>query len=183
MRRAILLVAALAALAGCATTADKALRTQLDRARDAGAPVLIYALGVPGQIDTWGNVTAVPVYVQFVVTAERPIRRIRFVLAGYSPRGLPVRGRHGTHMRVELVGPGPFRPARNYEVNSFHSRPAGFPGGDVACVELTRMRITFADGTQTTYEPQGIETTLTPSLRHGCGDRGPQVNRLISGGP
>ena len=185
MRRDILLTAslfALAALAGCATTADRALGPQLSRARDLGAPVLIYALGVPGQIDTGANLTAVPVYIQFVVTSGRSIRRIRFVLVGYSPRGIPVRARNGAHMQMQLIGPGPFRPKGNYEVNSFHSRPAGFPGGDVACVELTHMRVTFADGKHETYSAGQINPTLTPSLRHGCNDQGPPVQRMVSDG-
>lgn len=183
-RRIALLAAGLAALllSACAPTANDALAPELSRARAAGLPMLVYAFGVPGQIQV-GVQTAVPVYVQFVVTAGEPLKNVRFFLAGYSPRGIPVLGHMGTHLEVELLGRGPFSPRINYEVNSFHSRPAGFPGGDVACVELRGIEVTYANGRRREFGPRSLDPLLVAPLRRECGDTGPEVNSMIVGGP
>lgn len=168
-------------LAACAPTAREALGPQLALARAAGQPVLIYAFGVPGQISVGASKSAVPVYVQFVVTSPQSLKNVRFTLSGYSARGIAVRGHDGGHLKVLLLGPGPFEPENNYEVNSFHSRPAGFPGGDVACVELTAMEVTYADGRRATYSAARLDPLLVAALRGRCEDQGPQVNALEGG--
>lgn len=174
-----LIIAGLATLAAaCAPTARQSFGPLLVQAKDAGVPVLVYAYGVPGRIAVAGNKSAVPVYIQFVVTGERPIQSIRFTLLGYTPRGVAVRSRGGLRTAVILIGPGPFDPEKNYEVNTFHTDPAGFPGDSVACVELASMQIEFADGQTRDYDADGLESLLLPSLRHGCGDQGPPVNRV-----
>lgn len=182
MRKATVLVAACLVLGGCAPTAHRVLGPELARARADGAPVLIYALGVPGQIVTPKSRVAVPVYIQFVVTSRNPIDEISFRLTGYSPRGMPVLGRDGGHMSILLLGQGPFTPDGNYEVNSFHSSPAGFPGGNVACISLTLMEVTFVNGQRAVYGPTDLHTSMTPQLRKGCGDQGIQVDRMMGGG-
>lgn len=169
------------AFAGCHLSVNTALGQNVARARAQNAPVLIYAMGVPGQISVpESNRTAVPVYVQFLVTGKRPIKRISFALRAYSQRGNPVRNRSGSQLQMILIGPGVFNPNKLYEVNSFNSSPAGFPGGSVACVELKQMTITYAAGDRKSFTLPRLNTVLTPQLRHGCGDLGPSVNYLLS---
>ncbi|MGH8224711.1 MAG: hypothetical protein ACRER1_00965 [Gammaproteobacteria bacterium] len=163
----------------CAPTARQAFGPRLDQARADGIPLLVYALGVPGEIAVGTGHTAVPVYVQFVVTSKRSLANVRFTLTGYTVRGIPVR-RRGLQRAIELLGPGVFNPDGNYEVNTFHTRPAGFPGGDVACVEIVRMEILYADGERKSYDAKALRALLLPSLRKGCGDQGPTVNYRIS---
>ncbi len=174
MRIFAVLALALVATA-CAPTARQAFGPRLDQARAEGIPLVVYALGVPGEIEVMGAKTAVPVYVQFVVTSERPLANVRFTLTGYTVRGLAVRS-HGLHQAIELIGPGVFNPDGNYEVNSFHARPAGFPGGDVACIEMVRLEILYADGERKSYDAKALRALLLPALRKGCGDQGPGVN-------
>lgn len=166
------------ALGGCYLSVDTALGPNVARARAEKAPVLIYAMGVPGEISVPGSSrSAVPVYVQFLVTDNRPIERIRFSLLAYSQRGDPVLDHQGNQMQMILIGPGTFDPDRLYEVNSFNSRPVGFPGGTVACVELHHMTVTYADGDKQSYAPPRLSSTLTPQLRRGCVDKGFVVNK------
>lgn len=179
MRKALFLLAACLGFAGCAPTARQALGPELARARAAGAPVLIYALGVPGQVETSSSQLAVPVYIQFVVTSRDPIGNIRFTFAAYSQRGNAVIAHDGNRMGLLLVGPGPFDPNHNYEVNTFHSTPAGFPGGSVACVSLQKMEITFVDGEHETYGPESLPPALMPPLRRGCDDQGIVVDDML----
>ncbi|MGH8426602.1 MAG: hypothetical protein ACRES7_01295 [Gammaproteobacteria bacterium] len=180
MRKFVVIALALAT-AACAPTAKQAFGPLLVRAQTQGLPVLVYAYGVPGQISVAGSNSAVPVYVQFVVTADKPIQRVQFTLVGYSTRGNLVRGQQGLGIAVVLIGPGPFDPTKNYEVNSFHSSPAGFPGGDVACVVLAKMEILYADGRKQNYEAEALNPLLLPALRKGCGDQGPPVNFMAGG--
>lgn len=165
---------------GCAPSADQALHEDLTSARAKGVPFLIYAFGVPGEIQATDTRTAVPVYVQFVVTSRKPLARVEFLLLGYSQRGIKVR-RHGKPMAVTLIGPGPFRPDGNYEVNSFHAQPAGFPGGDVACVELAGARVTYRNGENVWLGVDELRMSLLPVLRkRGCTDQGPVVSNMFS---
>ncbi len=180
MKNALLLIMTLG-LGGCYLSVSAALGPNVAHARARHAPVLIYALGVPGQIAVPGIIgSAVPVYVQFLVTGTRPIARIRFALRAYSQRGYAVRDRQGNQLQMILIGPGIFDPNQLYEVNSFHSRPAGFPGGRVACVELSRITIIYADGDSEKFTMPHLDIALTPQLRHGCLDRGPLINDLLS---
>lgn len=176
MRVFAVLALALAATA-CAPTARQAFGPQLDRARADGVPLLVYALGVPGEIAVGNLGTAVPVYVQFVVTGKKPLAKVRFTLTGYTVRGIPVRAR-GLQSAIELTGPGVFNPDGNYEVNSFHARPAGFPGGDVACIELVRLEVFYADGARRIYDAKTLRPLMLPALRRGCTDQGPPVNYM-----
>lgn len=167
-------------LCGCATSANRALHGELISARDKGAPFLIYAFGVPGEIQSTNTTTAVPVYVQFVVTSAKPLERVEFLLLAYSQRGTKVR-RNGRPMALTLIGPGPFNPDGNYEVNSFHARPAGFPGGDVACVELAGARVTYGDGENVWLGAGELRMSLLPVLRNrDCVDQGPNVSDMFS---
>lgn len=177
----ILPILALALLAtACAPTARQAFGPRINRARTEGIPLLVYALGVPGEIQTEGANTAVPVYVQFIVTSEEPLAKVRFTLAGYTVRGLPVRT-HGVQRAIELIGPGLFHPEGNYEVNSFHARPAGFPGGDVDCIKMVQMEVFYINGKRKVYDARALQRLLLPPLRKGCGDRGPPVD-FVDGG-
>ncbi|MGH8274966.1 MAG: hypothetical protein ACRES9_12085 [Gammaproteobacteria bacterium] len=179
MKEASCLLAALlvaVSLAACAPTAREAFGPRLDQARAEGLPLLIYAFGVPGEISLGPAGTAVPVYVQFVVTSDQPLKSVRFTLVGYTKRGLPVRTNDGRIKAVVMTGPGPFRPNGNYEINSFHASPAGFPGGDVGCIEPIRITVRYADGERRRYVAQALDTLLLPSLRGYCVDQGPPVN-------
>ncbi len=170
-------------LTGCASTPEQSFGPALSRAHAAGLPLLVYALGVPGQILTHDSHTAVPVYIQFVVTSHHPLKRVTFTLAGYTARGIAVRARDGKPVRMTLIGPGPFRPSGNYEVNSFHSRPAGFPGGAVACVELLDMAVTYVNGQNRHYalHPDDANGPLLGRLSDRCADQGPTVSRMMGG--
>jgi hypothetical protein len=180
MKNALLLIMTLG-LGGCYLSVNTALGPSVARARAQHAPVLIYALGVPGQIAVPGVIgSAVPVYVQFLVTGTRPIARIRFVLRAYSQRGDAVHDRQGNQLQMILIGPGIFDPDKLYEVNSFHSRPAGFPGGGVACVELSRMTIIYANGDREKFILPRLKVTLMPQLQHECPDHGPAISDLFS---
>lgn len=180
MIRWVGLLAAALTISACAPTAQQAFSGQLAHARARGTPFLIYAFGVPGEIQAAGDETAVPVYVQFVVTSPKPLAQVEFTLVGYSQRGKPIR-RHGKPMAVVLIGPGPFDPEGNYEVNSFHAQPAGFPGGDVACVELAGARITYRNGENVSFDVEQLRASLLPVLRKkGCTDRGPEVSNMFS---
>lgn len=163
-------------LAACAPTASKSFGLFLSRANAQGVPLLIYAYGVPGEIAVSTGKGAVPVYVQFVVTANMPIRHIRFTLLGFTTRGDAVRNNNGLRWAVVMTGPGPFSPGRNYEVNSFHSTPAGFPGGNVACVKLTAMQIVYANGQSRSYHAGELTPLLLPPLRRGCHNQGITVS-------
>ncbi|MGH8162183.1 MAG: hypothetical protein ACRESR_08605 [Gammaproteobacteria bacterium] len=174
---ATLLSAALC-LAACAPTARTFFGQRLDLARSQRLPLLIYALGVPGEIDVAGNKTAVPVYVQFIVTSQKPLHSVRFTLVGYTKRGIPVRNDDGEIKAVVMTGPGPFKPGGNYEVNSFHAIPAGFPGGDVGCIEPVQIVILYANGEEKTYNGQSLQALLMPPLRRYCEDHGPPVYRV-----
>ncbi|MGA7966203.1 MAG: hypothetical protein WCB49_09995 [Gammaproteobacteria bacterium] len=181
MKKVALLPAVALVLGGCYLSVNTALGPEVARARAQKAPVLIYAIGVPGQISIPGSAyTAVPVYVQFLVTGKRPIKQISFALRAYSQRGLAIRNRSGSQLQMILIGPGVFNPDKLYEVNSFNSRPAGFPDGSVACVELRQMTITYTAGDRKSFTLPRLDAVLTPQLRHGCGDSGPSVNNLLS---
>lgn len=178
MKKTALLLAVTLTLSGCYLSVDTALGPNLQRARAENAPVLIYAIGVPGEISVPGSLrSAVPVYVQFFVTGKRAIQQIRFSLLAYSRRGDPVLDNNGNQMQMILIGPGTFDPDRLYEVNSFESRPAGFPGGAVACVELRHMTVTYSDGDKQAYAPPQLNIALMPQLRHGCVDKGFSVDK------
>lgn len=168
------------AFSACSIYESSSLGPELARAKAAGAPILIYAIGVPGEIPVGEQRTAVPVYIQFLVTSEQPIKRIRFFFAAYSRRGHPVLNHQGQHLQMILIGPGQFAPGGNYEVNSFHSNPAGFPGGSVACVELRSMVLTYNDGQRQDFDRSSLVTTLVPPLRRDCRDKGPSVEALMS---
>ncbi len=176
----LLLASSVLAFAGCSIYRTSSLDPDLAKAKAAGAPILIYAIGVPGQIPVSGNHTAVPVYIQFLVAAKQPIQRIRFFFTAYSQRGRPVLNQQGQHLEMVLIGPGKFSPGGNYEVNSFHSTPAGFPGGDVACVELKRIVLTYSNGEKQNFTRTSLLTTILPTLRHQCRDKGPRVYSLMS---
>ena len=176
----VFLASAVVAFAGCSIYKASSLGTDFANAKAAGAPILIYAIGIPGQIDARKNRTAVPVYIQFLVTADQSIEHIRFFFTAYSQRGDPVLNRQGQHLEMELLGPGQFTPGGNYEVNSFHSSPAGFPGGDVACVELRRMVLTYSDGQEKTFNHSLLSAMIVPQLRHRCVDQGPKVESLMT---
>ncbi|MGH8127047.1 MAG: hypothetical protein ACRETC_01590 [Gammaproteobacteria bacterium] len=181
MKKMMLLPVVVLAFSGCHLSVNTALGPNVARARAQNAPVLIYAIGVPGQISVPGSTqTAAPVFVQFLVTGKRPIKQIRFALRAYSQRGQPVRNRNGSQLQMILIGPGVFNPDKLYEVNSFNSRPAGFPGGSVACVELRQMIVTYTAGDSRSFTLPRLDSVLTPQLRGGCGDRGPSVNDLLS---
>lgn len=165
---------------GCAMYRPSGLGPAVASARARGSPILIYALGVPGQIEVRNNRTAVPVYIQFLVTGRQPIRRIRFLFAAYSQRGNPVLTGQGQRLEMSLTGPGKFNPAGNYEVNSFHSTPAGFPGGSVACVELKDVTLTFDDGRKQDFGPRTVSGIMMASLRHRCLDKGPRVTLFMT---
>ncbi len=160
-------------LGGCYLSVGDALGPHVGRARAEKAPILIYAMGVPGEISVPGSVdTAVPVYVQFLVTDKRPIQQLRFSLLAYSRRGDPVRDHRGDQLQMILIGPGTFDPNKLYEVNSFNSRPAGFPGGIVDCVELRNLTVTYANGEKKTYSRPQLNIALMPQIRRGCIDKG-----------
>lgn len=76
-----------------------------------------------------------------------------------------------------LEGPGPFVVNGNYEVNSFHSIPAGFSGGEVYCVTLTRMEVVYSKRRPVTYAGKQLQSSLASPLRGGCKDQGPVVER------
>jgi len=175
------LAGAVLAFPGCSIYKASSLGADFANAKAAGAPILIYAIGVPGQIPVSWNQTAVPVYIQFLVTANQPIKRIRFFFTAYSQRGRPVLNGRGEHLEMVLTGPGQFTPGGNYEVNSFHSTPAGFPGGEVACVELRRMTLTYNDGRRKSFNHSLLVSTIAPPLRHRCMDKGPKVESLMAG--
>lgn len=179
MQTRLLLLALMLLLSGCALTARQAFGPELDRARKNNVPVLIYALGVPGQIVANTGKIATPVYVQFVVTASTPIDGLRFVLAGYTVRGYPARNRQGRPLALVLIGRGPFLPERNYEVNSFHAIPAGFPGAGVACIRLDRLSVMYPDGHRQAYASKYLAPLLLAPLRHGCHNRGLEVKRML----
>lgn len=178
---AVLSIAALG-LDGCTLPVNTAIGSNIAKARAEGVPILVYAMGVPGQIAVGGTHTAVPVFIQFYVTGKRTIRQIRFSFSAFSPRGDPVRNDYGNQLRMTLIGPGDFDPGMLYEVNSFNSQPAGFPGGSVACVQLERMTLTYADGQLEHFTRMALAKTLVPQLRGKCTDRGPKVNSLMMGG-
>lgn len=180
MWRAAVLTLCTGLLGACTLSAKHALGPNLAHARASGAPLLIYALGVPGEIQTRADRIRVPVYVQFVVTGSEKLSRVEFTLTGYTVRGLPIR-KHGRRVAIQLIGPGPFLPNRIYEVNSFHSRPAGFPGSAVACVALFEAQITYPGGERKTLSSKGLRDSLVPALRKGCSDRGPTVDGVFSG--
>ena len=170
-------------LGGCALSVNTALGPAVAHARAQHAPILIYAMGVPGQVLVpHSNRTAVPVYVQFLVTSDQPIARIRFMLLAYSQRGHPVRNQFGSRLAMILTGPGVFEPGKLYEVNSFHSQIRGFPGGSVACVELRRMTIIYVNGASREITVPHLDITLIPPLRHRCIDLGPSVDDMFTGG-
>src|SRR5690625_2413679 len=141
----ILMLAGLCA--ACALSAREAFGPRLDQAAARGVPILVYTYGVPGEIAVGKGRTAVPVYIQFVVTGERSLRRVQFLFVGYSRRGHPVRQSNGKIRALSLKSTANFEPDRNYEVNSFHARPAGFPGGNVACIKLVRVKLFYAEAT------------------------------------
>ena len=181
MKKIALLPVVALALGGCYLSVNTALGPAVARARAQKAPVLIYAIGVPGQISVpRSSYTAVPVFVQFLVTGKRPIKQISFALRAYSQRGFPVRSRNGSQLQMILIGPGVFNPDKLYEVNSFNSQPAGFPGGSVACVELRQMTITYTGGDRKNFTLPGLDAVLTPQLRHGCSDQGVAVQDMLS---
>lgn len=180
MNRLLLpLAALLAAVSGCHLSVPAALGDNVAKAQAKGAPILVFAMGTPGQVSA-GTKTATPVFVQFLVTDDRTIRRIRFQLAAYSQRGYPVMTPGGKHLGMTLIGPGDFDPGKLYEVNTFNARPLGFPGGRVACVQIQEMTVTYADGQQVHLATPQIEATLVPELQRGCHDRGPAVSDLLS---
>ena len=176
----LLATGAILLCSGCAMYRSSALAPAIASAKARGSPILIYAMGVPGQIETRQTRTAVPVYIQFLVTGRRPIQRIRFLFAAYSQRGNPVLTGRGQILEMLLMGPGNFNPAGNYEVNSFHSRPAGFPGGSVACVELKNVTLTYVNGEKRDFGPRAVSAIMMPSLRHGCRDQGPRINLFMT---
>ncbi len=176
----ILFASSVLAFSGCSIYKSSSLGPDLAKAKAAGAPILIYAIGVPGQIPVSGNRTAVPVYIQFLVASEQPIERIRFFFTAYSQRGRPVLNQRGQHLEMVLISPGKFSPGGNYEVNSFHSTPAGFPGGSVACVELRSMILTYSDGKKQHFTRSSLLTAILPPLRRHCTDKGPRVESLMS---
>lgn len=168
-------------LGACTLTAQRAWGPDLARARAKGTPLLIYALGVPGEIETTDYKTAVPVYVQFIVTGNEAFKRVTFMLSAYSQRGIRI-SQNGVPVDLRLIAEGTFDPAGNYEVNSFHSDPAGFPGGDVACIRLAGIQIVYPDGRRQFIGTQQLNTALLPPLRGRCIDRGPVVERVTGGG-
>jgi len=176
----ILFASSVLVFTGCSIYKTSALGPDLAKAKAAGAPILIYAIGVPGQIPVRGTQTAVPVYIQFLVAAKQPIQRIRFFFTAYSQRGHPVLNQQGQHLEMVLIGPGKFSPGGNYEVNSLHSTPAGFPGGDVACVELKSMVLTYSNGEKQNFTRQSLLNAILPPLRHHCRDKGPRVDSMMS---
>ncbi len=137
--------------------------------------MIIYAYGVPGEIAVGRGHTAVPVYVQFVVTGGQTLQRVRFLLVGYSKRGHPVRQSNGKIMAIRLNSTASFKAGDNYEVNSFHARPAGFPGGMVACVQLIGVSLLFVDGKSRTFDVGELQALLLPALRGRCPDLGPAL--------
>jgi hypothetical protein len=159
-------------LAGCAPSAREAFGDRLDQAQAAGVPLVVYAFGVPGEMAVGSDKTAVPVYVQFVVTSKIPLKSVRFTLVGYTTRGNPVRTNDGKIEAVVMTGPGPFDFGGNYEVNSFDARPAGFPGGEVGCIEPLQVVIRYANGEHKNYGPQALDALLLPGLRKRCNDQG-----------
>lgn len=136
--------------------------------------MVIYAYGVPGEIAVGRERTAVPVYVQFVVTSPQALKRVQFLLVGYSQRGHPVR-KAGKIRAIRLKSIASFQPGRSYEVNSFHVRPAGFPGGMVACVQMVRISLSYTDGRRETFDVDALQPLLLPALRGRCPDSGPAV--------
>lgn len=175
---AVFALAMLALLAACAPTPREAFGTSLDRAQAQGQPLLIYTYGVPGVVAVGTTGAVVPVYMQFVVTGGRPLKHVQFVLVGHGARGIPIRSRNGQIEAVVLNGPGLFKAGQNYEVNSYSARPVGFPGGAVACVDLVRVKVVYANGERKTYTGLALQKLLLPSLRRNCPDMGVQVNRL-----
>ena len=171
----VLATGAILLFSGCAIYRPSALDRAVASAKARGSPILIYAVGVPGQIEVPEDRTAVPVYIQFLVTGKQPIRRIRFLFTAYSQRGNPVLTKRGQILALSLTGPGRFNPAGNYEVNSFHSTPAGFPGGSVACVELKGVTLTYTNGEKREFGPRAIPRIMMAPLRRKCQDEGPQV--------
>ncbi len=178
MRSKLLLLVAALLLGGCAPTARQAFGPELARARKNNIPVLVYALGVPGQIAVATGKIATPVYVQFVVTASTPIQSVRFILGGYTVRGHPARNRHGWPLVLVLIGHGPFLPDKNYEVNSFHAVPAGFPGAGVVCIRLERLSVIYPGGRRQAYAGRRVMPLLLASLRRGCRNQGLEVKQM-----
>ncbi|MDN5864247.1 MAG: hypothetical protein L0I62_03385 [Gammaproteobacteria bacterium] len=176
---AICMAAMTALMAACAPTAREAFGPRLDQARSEGLPMVIYAYGVPGAVAVGATGSAVPVYIQFVVTSSKPLERLQFLFIGNTTRGMPVRAVDGRIQAVLLKGPGPFAPGRNYEVNSFRVRPAGFPGRDVACVELVKVKLLYADGERKAFVNDALQQLLLPPLRGPCTDQGIQVYTLV----
>jgi hypothetical protein len=174
----LLLLVLAVALCACAPSARQVFGDHLEKARAAGLPLVIYAFGVPGEIRVGVYKTAVPVYVQFVVTSAVPLQSVRFVFTGYSKRGTAVRANNGKIEAIAMISSGPFRPGGNYEVNSFHARPAGFPGGSVGCIEPVRVTIRYAGGKNKTFVPPALAALLLPDLRAHCEDQGPPVYRM-----
>lgn len=168
-------------LTACAPTAREAFGPRLDQAHAQGLPMVIYAYGVPGTIAVGVSDRAVPVYIQFVVTSDITLKQVQFLFIGHAARGMPIRASDGRIQAVELYGPGPFRPGKNYEVNTFRVQPAGFPGSKVACVELVQVKLLYAGGHRETYGKQALQSLLLPPLRGECADQGPQLNRIYGG--
>lgn len=149
---------------------------QIAHAKSTGDPILVYAVGVPGTVLNGVNKLAVPVYIQFIVTAPKPLKHLQFTLTGFNVRGLPVRVNDGQQQTLVLGVSGPFDPGKNYEVNTFHVEPRGFPGTDVTCVEIQRIKIRYWNGQTRLFSTHHLRKTLLPALRGHCGDQGPRVD-------
>jgi hypothetical protein len=177
----LLLLLLLVALAGCAPRPQALLPASfLARARKIGAPVAIYRLDVPGVQPRPNGLVVSPVDVDFLVTARRPLTRLRLVLEGYDGLGLPVVHRPGHPLAVVLTLPGPLLPGKNYEATS---APAGFPGAGVSCVRLVRLAAQEQGSSRRLWSGHQLEDILSPVVLRRCPDRGPTVMIYGNGTP
>jgi hypothetical protein len=171
----------LVALAGCSPRPQALLPTGfLARARKIGAPVAIYRLDVPGVHPRSTGRVVSPVDVDFLVTARRPLTRLRLVLEGYDGLGLPVVHRPGHPLAVVLTLPGPLLPGKNYEATS---APEGFPGAGVSCVRLVRLAAQEEGLGRRLWRGRRLEDILSPVVLRRCPDRGPTVMIYGNGTP
>lgn len=170
----------LAMVAGCAPAARTAFRSEILASHAKNLPLLIYAIGTPGQIALRSDHIASAVYIQFVVTTAKPIDRVVFTFMGFGARGNPVLSVHGQKEALVLIGTGPFQPEHNYEINTFHSKLGGFPGSQVSCVHLEKVDVDFSDGQATAFRGHNLGRLMLPPLRQRCTDQGPIVNWMIN---
>lgn len=170
----------LTVVAGCAPTAQTAFKSEILASHSNNLPLLIYAIGTPGQIALQSNRVASAVYVQFFVTTASPIHQLVFTFTGFGARGNPVLSVSGREEALVLIGSGPFQPQHNYEINTFHSKLGGFPGSQVSCIHLEKLNVDFSNGRAKAFQGRKLARLMLPPLRQRCSDQGPIVNWMLN---